>query len=98
MKIGVWQPQRYEMSVRIYTEKVVQHLQEFGHEIIFFTKDDVVPDADIIWDPTCTGARYPNRKILQTHLPWIVTLHGASNLSLPLKYNFTSFVNKLKGL
>ena len=97
MKIGVWIPQQYETSVKIYTENVVPHLEEFGNEIFFFGKNDAIPDVDIIWDPTCTGAQYPNRKILKTNIPWIVTLHGASNLSLPLKYNFTTFFNKLKG-
>ncbi|MDB5228835.1 MAG: hypothetical protein JWN78_3028 [Bacteroidota bacterium] len=98
MKIGVWQPQRYETSVKIYTENVVQHLRKFGNEIIFFGKNDETPDVDIVWDPTCTGAQYPNRRIMQSHFPWIVTLHGASNLSLPLKYNFSSFTDKIKGL
>jgi glycosyltransferase involved in cell wall biosynthesis len=97
MKIGVWQPKRYETSVRIYSENVSQHLKEFGHELIFFGQGDAIPDADIIWDPTCTGARYPNRGILRSPLPWIVTVHGASNLSLPLHYTFTSALNKLKG-
>ncbi|HUM52083.1 MAG TPA: glycosyltransferase family 1 protein, partial [Chitinophagales bacterium] len=35
---------------------------------------------------------------LQTNIPWIVTLHGAANLSMPLRDTFgTSFINKLKG-
>ena len=97
MKIGVWKPQRDETSVRIYTDNVVEHLKAFGHEIVFFGKDDEVPPVDIIWDASCTGAQYPNRKILQTSIPWIVTVHGAANLSLPLKYNFLSFSEKLKG-
>ncbi len=97
MKIGVWKPQRDETSVKIYTDKVVEHLKAFGHELIFFGMHDDIPAADIIWDPTCTGAQYPNRKILQTSIPWIVTVHGASNLSMPLKYNFPSFSDRLKG-
>jgi glycosyltransferase involved in cell wall biosynthesis len=98
MRIGVWKPQRDETSVRIYTDQIVQHLQVFGHSIFFFGKFDEIPEVDIIWDPTCTGAQYPNRKILQTSIPWIVTVHGAANLSLPLRYNFPSFAQKLQGL
>jgi glycosyltransferase involved in cell wall biosynthesis len=97
MKIGVWQPQRYETSVRIYTENVVQHLQEFGNEIVYFGMKDPIPEVDIIWDPTCTGAQYPNRKILRSDIPWIVTLHGAANLSQPLNYNFKTFTGQVKG-
>ena len=98
MKIGIWKPKHTATSVQIYTDNVVQHLREFGNEIIFFSKEDNLPDVDIIWDSTCTGAQYPNRKILHSEIPWIVTVHGASNLSLPLKYNFTTFFDKIKGL
>lgn len=98
MRIGIWKPQHDTMSVKIYTDNIVLYLQKHEHEIFFFGKDDLIPDVDIIWDPTCTGARYPNRKILQTNIPWIVTLHGAANLSMPLKDTFgTSFTNKLQG-
>ncbi|HUM52801.1 MAG TPA: hypothetical protein PK431_13340, partial [Chitinophagales bacterium] len=81
MKIGIWKPQHETMSVKIYTDNIVLYLQKHKHEIFFFGKYDLIPDVNIIWDPTCTGARYPNRKILQTNIPWIVTLHGAANLS-----------------
>lgn len=98
MKIGIWNPKHTATSVQIYTDNVVEHLQSFGNEICYFGKDDELPDVDIIWDSTCTGAQYPNRKILNSAIPWIVTVHGASNLSLPLKYNFNSISDKLKGL
>ena len=98
MKIGVWKPKHTATSVQIYTDNVVQHLREFGNEIFFFSKDDDLPVVDIIWDSTCTGAQYPNRKILNSQIPWIVTVHGASNLSLSLKYNFNTFFDKIKGL
>ena len=98
MKIGVWKPKHTATSVQIYTDNVVLHLREFGNEIFFFSKEDELPAVDIIWDSTCTGAQYPNRKILNSEIPWIVTVHGASNLSLPLKYNFNTFFDKIKGL
>ncbi|MFN8282456.1 MAG: glycosyltransferase family 1 protein [Chitinophagales bacterium] len=98
MKIGIWKPQHDTMSVKIYTDNIVLYLQQHAHEVFFFGKNDEIPNVDVIWDPTCTGARYPNRKIMQTDIPWIVTLHGAANLSMPLKYTFgDSFINKVKG-
>lgn len=98
MRIGIWKPQHDTMSVKIYTDNIVLYLQKQQHEIFFFGKNDAIPAVDIIWDPTCTGARYPNRKILQTDIPWIVTLHGAANLSMTLKYTFgDAFANKFKG-
>jgi glycosyltransferase involved in cell wall biosynthesis len=98
MKVGVWIPKQYVTSVRIYSEHVCEQLQKMDVEVIPFTEKDEVPDAQVIWDPTCTSARYPNRKLLKSELPWIVTVHGASNLSLPLKYTFPTFKQKLRGL
>jgi glycosyltransferase involved in cell wall biosynthesis len=98
VKIGIWKPQHETMSVKIYTDNIVLYLQKHEHEIFFFGKNDSIPDVDIIWDPTCTGARYPNKKILQTKIPWIVTLHGAANLSMPLKYTFgNTIIKQLNG-
>lgn len=99
MRIGIWKPQYDTMSVKIYTDNIVSYLQKQPHELFFFGKEDAIPEVDIIWDPTCTGARYPNRKILQTDIPWMVTMHGAANLSRPLEETFgKSFMSKLKGL
>ncbi len=99
MRIGIWKPIHATTSVTIYTNHIVAYLQKQAHEIIFFGKEDAIPDVDVIWDPTCTGARYPNRKILQTSIPWIVTLHGAANLSMDLKYTFgNSLIQQIKGI
>ena len=98
MRIGVWKPQYDTTSVKIYTDNIVLYLQKQQHELFFFGKNDAIPEVDIIWDPTCTGARYPNRKILQTDIPWLVTVHGAANLSRPLEETFgSSFISKLNG-
>lgn len=98
MKIGVWIPKQYLTSVRIYSEHVCEHLEKLGLTVIPFREADAVPEADLIWDPTCTSARYPNRKLLYSSLPWVVTVHGASNLSLPLRYTFPTFRQQLRGL
>jgi glycosyltransferase involved in cell wall biosynthesis len=98
MKIGVWIPKQYLTSVRIYSEHVCEHLQKMGVEVISFTEKDDVPEVDVVWDPTCTSARYPNRKLWRSELPWVVTVHGASNLSLPLSYTFPTFKKKIRGL
>ncbi|HNF48693.1 MAG TPA: glycosyltransferase family 1 protein [Chitinophagales bacterium] len=98
MKIGVWVPQRYDTSVKIYSDNICTILQELGVEIHYFGKNQPIPDVDLIWDPTCTGARYPNRKILTTSIPWIVTLHGAANLSMPLRYTYPKLKNRFFGV
>jgi glycosyltransferase involved in cell wall biosynthesis len=98
MKVGVWIPKQYLTSVRIYSEHVCEQLQKMDVEILPFREKDPVPDADIIWDPTCTSARFPNKKLLNSDLPWIVTVHGASNLSLPLRYTFPTFKRQIRGI
>lgn len=98
MRIGVWKPQHDETSVKIYTDQIVHYLREFGHEIILFGRYEKIPNVDIIWDSTCTGAQYPNRKLLQTSIPWVVTVHGAANLSMPLHMTFDTFSKKIKGI
>ncbi len=98
MRIGIFQSKYPATSVRLYTDNVVAHLKEFGNQIFFFSSDDALPDVDVIWDPTCTGARYPNRKILSSNIPWVITLHGAAILSTPLSYNFSTLSEKIKGL
>jgi glycosyltransferase involved in cell wall biosynthesis len=98
MKIGIWIPKQYLTSVRIYSEHVCEHLAKLGVEVIPFTEKDDVPDVDVVWDPTCTSARFPNRKFWRSDLNWVVTVHGASNLSLPLKYTFPTFKKKMRGI
>lgn len=98
MKLGVWVPQRYDTSVKIYSDNICTLLQDMGVEIHYFDKNQPVPDVDLIWDPTCTGARYPNRKILSTSIPWVVTLHGAANLSMPLRYTFPKLKDRFFGV
>lgn len=97
MKLGVWIPQHYETSVKIYTDNICKHLVHLNVELFYFDKTMPVPDVDVIWDPTCTGAQYPNRKIITSRIPWVVTLHGAANISMPLHYTFPDFKSRFFG-
>ncbi len=84
MKIGVWHPDKFVLSVKIYTEKVMQHLEKEGVAFQFFKRKDVLPkDVDLFWDSTCTGGRAPHRKLLFVKKPMIATVHGAGSQSLP---------------
>ncbi|MCB9032627.1 MAG: glycosyltransferase family 4 protein [Chitinophagales bacterium] len=98
MKIGIWIPKYYDTSVKIYTENIIPHLNALGVEFVEVRNNENIPDVDLIWDPNCTGAKYPNRKIFSSTIPWIVTLHGASNFSLPLSYNYSTWKEKIIGL
>ncbi len=99
MKIGVWHPDKYVLSVRIYYEQVRDILSKGGVTFVPFGRQDELPDdVDLYWDPTCTGGKHPNRRFKQATHPLVVTVHGASNWSLPLSINFQNKKSKIKGV
>lgn len=84
IKIGVWKPQKYVGSVKIYYENIKTHLQSWGVEMLEFGINDKLPNADIFWDPTCTDGKSPNKKFLKIKNPIVATIHGAASFSLNL--------------
>jgi glycosyltransferase involved in cell wall biosynthesis len=99
LKIGIWIPRHYDTSVKIYVDNLRPYLEKLGVVFIEINENsNISDDIDMVWDPNCTGAKYPNRKIYFSEKKWIVTLHGASNFSLPLHYTFSTFKQKLFGL
>ena len=98
MRIGVWHPDKYLNSVRIYYEQVSNILIEKGVQIIPFGKNDKLPQhVDLYWDPTCTGGKNPNRRFLKRENPLVATVHGASNFALPHHYTYHGFKQQIKG-
>lgn len=98
MKIGVWIPDKYLHSVRIYFEQVSGILSQKGVRFIPFGKNDPLPDnVDLYWDPTCTGGKNPNKRFLKRIHPLVATVHGASNFALPHHYTYRGWKQQLKG-
>lgn len=98
MKIGVWIPDKYLHSVRIYFEQVSGILTQKGVQFIPFGKNDPLPEnVDIYWDPTCTGGKNPNKRFLKRKHPLVATVHGASNFALPHHYTYRGWQQQLKG-
>ena len=98
MKIGVWVPEKYLHSVRIYYEQVSRILSQKGVEFIPFGPNDVLPkNVDLYWDPTCTGGKNPNKRFQLREHPLVATVHGASNFALPHHYTYKGWKNQLKG-
>lgn len=98
MKIGVWIPDKYLHSVRIYFEQVSGILTQKGVEFIPFRKNEDLPQAvDLYWDPTCTGGKNPNKRFLKRQHPLVATVHGASNFALPHHYTYRGWKQQLKG-
>lgn len=98
MKVGVWIPDHYLHSVKIYFDQVSQRLSEKGVEFIPFRSHQNLPkDVDLYWDPTCTGGKNPNIKFLKKNKPLVATVHGAANFALPHHYTYRGWKQQLKG-
>jgi glycosyltransferase involved in cell wall biosynthesis len=98
MRVGVWIPDKYLTSVKIYFEQVSRRLSSKGVVFVpFGSKDKRPEDVDLYWDPTCTGGKAPNRRFIGAKKPVIATVHGAANFSLALHYTFSGTKGKIKG-
>lgn len=98
MKIGVWIPEKYLHSVRIYYEQVSRILIQKGVEFIPFGQNGSLPQGvDLYWDPTCTGGKNPNKRFSIRKHPLVATVHGASNFALPHHYTYNGWKQQLKG-
>ncbi|MCO5232276.1 MAG: glycosyltransferase family 4 protein [Chitinophagales bacterium] len=98
MKIGVWTPDKYLNSVRVYYEHITSILTGKGVEFIPFGKSDPLPEqVDLYWDPTCTGGKNPNKRFIKRKFPLVATVHGASNFSMPHHYTYRGWKQQLKG-
>jgi glycosyltransferase involved in cell wall biosynthesis len=98
MKIGVWVPEKYLHSVRIYYEQISGILSQKGVEFIPFSQNDILPkNVDLYWDPTCTGGKNPNKRFQLRKYPLVATIHGASNFALPHHYTYKGWKQQLKG-
>lgn len=99
MKIAIWIPRYYDTSVKVYVDNIRQFLEQHSLHFIEINEHSTIPvDVDLVWDPNCTGAKYPNKKILFSQKKWVVTLHGASNFSLPFHYTFPTYRQKIIGI
>lgn len=98
MKIGVWIPEKYLNSVRIYYEQISSFLKDKDVELVEFSVNDQLPQqVDLYWDPTCTGGKNPNIRFRKRKRPLVATVHGASNFSMPHRYTYHGKKNQLKG-
>lgn len=98
MKIGVWTPDKYLHSVKIYYDNISRYLSQKGVEFIPFGKNDTLPtQVDLYWDPTCTGGKNPNKRFIKRNHPLVATVHGASNFSMPHHYTYKGWKQQLKG-
>lgn len=91
-RIGVFLPKGCPLSMQIYFKNVSEILtKEHGYEFITFNRAQSVPqDVDMYWDPRSGGGQAPYRRLYSTNKPIIVTIHGLSLFSLPIREQFFS--------
>ncbi|MCP4122860.1 MAG: glycosyltransferase family 4 protein [Bacteroidetes bacterium] len=98
MTVGYWVPNKYVTSVQIYTENVIRRLEDKGYTFIAFRSGDKLPEeVDVYWDSTCTGGKYPNKRLLPAKKPVLVTVHGAAPMALPLRFTYNGKKKQFKG-
>lgn len=85
MKIGALYPSRLPFSAQNYIENIQIGLNNFGVDIIWFKKNEFLPEGvDLYWDPFKSRSG-PHKKLLYTTKPYVISYHGAANLTLGLK-------------
>ena len=75
-------------SMKVYFSSIRGELEMQG--IKFVDGFDSTQKPDLYWDVRCSGGRPPLTPMLE-HLPYVVTNHGASSLSL----NYSAYKNPL---
>lgn len=84
MRIGVYIPNKYVTSIKVYTEEILKNLEVLGAKIVRFKDQDAIPtDVDLYWDSRCSGGGAPARKLMFVKKPLVITLHGMGNKVLP---------------
>jgi glycosyltransferase involved in cell wall biosynthesis len=86
MKIGVYYPKVFPLSMKIYGDTIMQHLQAKGFVFTLFEDIDNIPqNVGLYWDPRVGGGALPaiNKHLIRK--PIVVTLHGAALFTLKIK-------------
>lgn len=100
MKIGIWQRQFKHTSVTVYTENILKFLEQENIAFYFLSVDRLVLEkgTTLLWDPSCVGGMYPHTFLCKQSIPLIVTVHGVSNMVLPLNESFSTLKEKIIGI
>jgi glycosyltransferase involved in cell wall biosynthesis len=87
LRIGVYRPARWPLSVRRYVQAVTVRIEDV--DWVFF-KRTVPRGVDVVWEPGCVGGKAPARRLRRLGVPVVVTLHGCAPFSLPWHENYAS--------
>jgi len=88
MNIGVYYPEDFPLSMKIYADTIMQCLETRGFSFSIFKSTGNIPqNVDMFWDPRVGGGALPeiNKNIVSK--PIVATLHGTALFTLPIKEN-----------
>lgn len=92
MKIGVYYPKVFPLSMKIYADTIMQYLESKGCSFSLFHHIDNIPqNVDLYWDPRVGGGALPEINKKHVSKPIVATLHGAALFTLPIKENRFDF-------
>ncbi len=94
MKIGVFYPEVFPLSMKIYVDTIMHQLKGLGFTFALFKDIKNIPEnADLYWDPRVGGGALPeiNKNIVSK--PIVATLHGTALFTLPIKENRFRFMD-----
>lgn len=88
MRIAVLYRLKMPHSIRIYTDNIIAHLERAGVRCDLFAPGKSLPlDADLCWDPGCSGGKPPPLALRNIEIPIIATVHDAAPMAaLPSEY------------
>ena len=96
MRIGVFYPDVFPLSMKIYADTIIQGLESKGCSFSLFNSiGNIAPNVDLYWDPRVGGGALPeiNKNIVSK--PIVATLHGTALFTLPLSENRLKITDNL---
>ena len=96
MRIGIFYPKVFPLSMKIYADTIMRYLEAGGYSFSLFKSTDNIPqNVDIYWDPRVGGGALPEINKNDVSKPIVATLHGTALFTLPLSENRFKFSDTL---
>ncbi len=94
MKIGVYYPEEFPLSMKIYADTIMQYLNEKGYSFSLFEDSGNIPqNVNLYWDPRVGGGALPEINKNDVSKPIVATLHGTALFTLPIRENRFNFMD-----
>jgi len=88
INIGVYYPEVFPLSMKIYADTIMQYLEVRGYAFSLFKSSNNIPqNVDLYWDPRVGGGALPDINKNAVSKPIVATLHGTALFTLPIREN-----------